>query len=205
MLKRLILLLAFLSLAVFAQDPAQKSTAKEGAEEAAPAAAEARPAAPVDPNSYIIGPEDQLFVRVWREADLSGPLIVRPDGKISLPLVGDLQAAGLTPEQLAKAVAAGLSKYMNNPEVNVAIQQVNSKYYFIQGEVLKPGRYPLLVTTTVLQALVNAGGFQEFASRKKIVVMRGNERMKFNYNDVIKGKKMAQNINLQSGDLIIVP
>jgi polysaccharide export outer membrane protein len=159
----------------------------------------------VDPKTYVIGPEDVVNVKVWREADLSGDHMVRPDGRISLPLVSDVEAAGHTPEQLAKMIADGLSKYMNQPEVSVAVRAINSKFYFIQGEVLKPGKYPLLIPTTVLQALVNAGGFQEFANRKKIVVMRGEKRHKFNYKDVIKGKNLDQNIELMNGDLIIVP
>jgi polysaccharide export outer membrane protein len=158
-----------------------------------------------DPKTYVIGPEDVVYVKVWREADLSGDHMVRPDGRISLPLVSDVEAAGHTPEQLAKMIADGLSKYMNQPEVSVAVRAINSKFYFIQGEVLKPGKYPLLIPTTVLQALVNAGGFQEFANRKKIVVMRGEKRHKFNYKDVIKGKNLDQNIELMNGDLIIVP
>jgi polysaccharide export outer membrane protein len=158
-----------------------------------------------DPKTYVIGPEDIVFVKVWREPDLSGEHMVRPDGRISLPLVSDVDAAGHTPEQLAKTIAGGLSKYMNEPEVNVAVRVINSKFYFIQGEVLKPGKYPLLIPTTVLQALVNAGGFQEFANRKKIVVMRGEKRHKFNYKQVIDGKNLDQNIELLNGDLIIVP
>ena len=158
-----------------------------------------------DPQTYIIGPEDIIAVRVWREADLSGEHMVRPDGRISLPLVSDVHAAGQTPEKLARIIAEGLSKFMNQPEVSVAVRAVNSKFYFLQGEVLKPGKYPLLIPTTILQALVNAGGFQEFANRKKIVVMRGDKRHKFNYKDVIKGKHLEQNIELMNGDLIIVP
>lgn len=161
--------------------------------------------APVDPKTYVIGPEDLLVVRVWREAELSGEFPVRPDGRISLPLVNEIQAAGLTPEQLKAAVEKGLSRYMTQPEVSVAVRQVNSKKYFIIGEVQKPGSYPLTVPTSVLEALVNAGGFRDFANPKKIVILRGGERLKFNYKEVISGKKMDQNIRLESGDQIIVP
>jgi polysaccharide biosynthesis/export protein len=160
---------------------------------------------PVDPNTYVIGPEDLLLVRVWREAELSGQFPVRPDGRISLPLVNEIQAAGMTPQQLADAVAKGLGRYMMQPEVSVAVLQVNSKKYFIIGEIQKPGSYPLTVPTTVLEALVNAGGFRDFANPKKIVVLRGGERLKFNYREVIAGKKMEQNVRLLSGDQIIVP
>jgi polysaccharide export outer membrane protein len=163
------------------------------------------PSATAADANYVIGPEDLLLVKVWREPDLSGQHMVRPDGKISLPLVNEVEAAGQTPVQLAETITKSLSKFMNAPEVSVSVQTINSKFYFLQGEVLKPGKYPLLIPTTVLQALVNAGGFQEFANRKKIVVVRGETRHKFNYNDVIKGKNLDQNITLVSGDLIIVP
>lgn len=161
--------------------------------------------APIDPKSYIIGPEDILGIRVWREPELSGDLPVRPDGKVSLQLVNEIQAAGLTPERLAASIAEHLSKFMTSPEVTVAVLKVNSKKYFISGEVQKPGAFPLLIPTTVLEALVNAGGFRDFANTKKIVVLRGPKRMEFNYKEVVKGKKMEQNILLESGDHIVVP
>jgi len=162
-------------------------------------------ASPAGSPTYIIGPEDMLLIRVWREPELSGQFPVRPDGKISLPLVNEIEAAGLTPEALSAAIAKGLTRYMTKPEVNVAVLAVNSKKYFIIGEVQRPGSYPLTVPTTVLEALVNAGGFRDFANPKKIVIMRKGERLKFNYKDVIGGKHMEQNIQLESGDQIIVP
>jgi polysaccharide export outer membrane protein len=162
-------------------------------------------AAGVDPKTYKIGAEDLIMVRVWREPELSGQFPVRPDGKISLPLVNEVMADGLTPEQLAETIAKGLSRYMTQPEVSVAVQQVNSKKYFIIGEVQKPGSYPLTVPTTVLEALVNAGGFRDFANPKKIIILRKGQRLKFNYKEVIAGKKMEQNIALENGDQIIVP
>jgi polysaccharide export outer membrane protein len=202
-----IALLAWLPVAVASQGGnAQTQSQQQGATSNSPAGEEERPSGhgAADAN-YVIGPEDILIIRVWREPDLSGEHMVRPDGKISLPLVNEVEAAGRTPVELGDVIVKGLSKFMNTPEVNVSVRQINSKFYFLQGEVLKPGKYPLLIPTTVLQALVNAGGFQEFANRKKIVVMRGQERHKFNYNDVIKGKHLEQNIVLISGDLIIVP
>jgi len=162
-------------------------------------------AEPVDPHTYVIGPEDQLMIRVWRERDVSGAVIVRPDGKITLPLIGDVQAGGRTPEQLRKEVTEKLSEFLNRPEVMVAVTAVRSKKYYIVGQVNRTGSFPLVVPTTVLEALSNAGGFQQWANRKKIVILRGNKRLKFNYNDVIKGKHMEQNIYLQNGDHIIVP
>jgi polysaccharide export outer membrane protein len=162
--------------------------------------------APVDAKAYIIGPEDVLSIRVWREPENSCPAcIVRPDGKISIPLLGEVQAAGITPERLSASIAEGLQKVMVHPEVTVQVEKVNSKKYYIQGEINRPGAYPLVIDTTVLEALVNAGGFRDFANAKKIVVLRNGERLKFNYNEVTKGKHMEQNILLKPGDQIIVP
>ena len=159
----------------------------------------------VDPHAYIIGAEDVISIRVWREPENSGNFTVRPDGKVSVPLVGEIQAAGLTPEQLSESIAASLERVMVHPEVTVGVEKVNSKKYYIQGEVNKPGSYPLVIPTTILEALVNAGGFREFANTKKIVILRGSERLKFNYHQVTHGKNMAQNILLKPGDQIIVP
>jgi len=120
--------------------------------------------------------------------------------------VNEIQASGLTPKQLEKALTDGLAKFINQPEVTVQVTTVNSRKYYIQGEVQRPGAYPLVVPTTVLEALVNAGGFREFANTKKITVLRnGRERMRFNYKDVTRGKHPEQNIQLQPGDQIIVP
>jgi polysaccharide export outer membrane protein len=173
----------------------------------APDAAAPKPAAPapVDNKTYQIGPEDVLLIRVWREPELSGTFTVRPDGRISLPLVNEIQAAPSTPEELAAAIAKGLGKYMNQPEVSVSVQQINSKKYFIIGEVVRPGPYPLTVKMTVLEALTNAGNFRDFANPKKIIILRKGQRLKFNYKDVIKGKKPEQNVTLENGDQIIVP
>jgi polysaccharide biosynthesis/export protein len=159
----------------------------------------------VDPHAYIIGAEDVISIRVWREPENSGNFTVRPDGKVSVPLVGEIQAAGLTPEQLSESIAASLERVMVHPEVTVGVEKVNSKKYYIQGEVNKPGSYPLVIPTTILEALVNAGGFREFANTKKIVILRGTERLKFNYHQVTHGKNMVQNVLLKPGDQIIVP
>ncbi|HUK88995.1 MAG TPA: polysaccharide biosynthesis/export family protein [Blastocatellia bacterium] len=155
-------------------------------------------------DSYIIGPADLLHISVWREAEFSGDRTVRPDGKISLPLVNEIQAAGLTPEQLGSRIAESLSSYILHPLVTVAVQQINSKKYYIQGEVQKPGVYALLEPTTVLEALGNAGGFREFANTKNVLILRGTQKFRFNYKSVREGKNMEQNIVLQSGDQIIV-
>ena len=162
-------------------------------------------AAAVDPNKYLIGPEDILFVRVWREPDFTLQAAVRPDGKITMPLVGDVQAADQTPMQLTKTIAELLGKYLNNPDVNVMVTDVRSKKYYIDGEVLKPGTYLLVTPTTILEALSNCGGFRDFANTKKIRILRKGNILHFNYKDVSKGKNLEQNIKVESGDHIIVP
>jgi polysaccharide export outer membrane protein len=161
--------------------------------------------APVDPKTYIIGAEDILMIRVWREPDLSGPVGVRPDGKITLPLIGEVQAGGLTPDQLASKLKELFSKDIKNPEVMVQVATVNSKKYFISGEVNRPGSYPLVLPTTILEAIAIAGGFRDWADKKNIILLRGPKRYRFNYNDVVKGKNLAQNVTLENGDHIIVP
>jgi polysaccharide export outer membrane protein len=192
------------------QQPPQTEAPKPQAAkppETAPAAKnpeETRPLA-VDPKTFQIGAEDILFIQVWREQDFTRQAIVRPDGKITMPLIGEVQASGLTPDQLTTALAESLSKFLNNPQVNVTILAVNSKKYYITGEVNRPGAFPLAVPTKVLEALSSAGGFREFASVKKITILRKGQRLKFNYKDVIKGKNMDQNILLENGDYIIVP
>ena len=161
-------------------------------------------AAPVDVKTYIIGAEDVIFVKVWRDNDVSGQFLVRPDGRISVPLIGDVTASGCTPEQLEKDISERLSKFIKDPQVNVGILAVGSKKYFILGEVNRPGAYPLVVPTNVLEALVNAGGFRDFANTTKILILRGPKVITFNYKQVTRGKKPEQNIFLEPGDKIIV-
>jgi polysaccharide export outer membrane protein len=161
-------------------------------------------AAPVDARTYVIGPEDVIFVRVWRDNDVSGQFLVRPDGRISVPLIGDVTASERTPEQLEKDIAERLSKFIRDPQVNVGILAVGSKKYFILGEVNKPGAFPLVVPTNVLEALVNAGGFRDFANTSKITILRGSKHFTFNYKQVTRGKKPEQNLLLEPGDKIIV-
>ncbi len=159
----------------------------------------------VDIHKYIIGAEDLLFIQVWREPDFTRQVIVRPDGKISLPLIGEVQAGGLTPEQFGTQLHDALTKLINNPDVSVSVLEVNSKRYFIDGQVGRPGLYRLVTPTTVLEALSESGGFREFANPKKVRILRGTKTFRFNYREVIKGKNMAQNIYLENGDHIIVP
>lgn len=160
--------------------------------------------APVDPKTYVIGPEDVLFVSVFHEPDLTGAVAVRPDGKITKPLIGDMQAAGLTPERFAAQLKQAFSTYIRDPDVTVTVAQVNSKRYTVAGEVLRPGPYPLVLPTRVFDALSTVG-FRDFANTKHIIIIRGSQRIKFNYNEVLKGKKLDQNIFLEPGDTVYVP
>jgi polysaccharide export outer membrane protein len=160
--------------------------------------------APVDSTKYKIGPADVLSVQVWHEPEFSGLMAVHEDGKFTMPLVGDLQAGGKTPIEVQEEIAGSLKKYLTNPLVQVYIQDVGSKRYYIDGFVGRPGEYALVVPTTILEAISKAGGPGDFANRKKIYVLRGDKRIYFNWNDVIKGKHMEQNILLQNGDHIVI-
>ena len=161
-------------------------------------------AAPVDPKTYVIGPEDVISISVFHEQDLTRMESVRPDGKVTMPLIGDMQAEGLTPERFRAQLKQALSTYINNPDVTITIMAVNSKRYTIAGQVMRPGPVALVLPTHVFDALSSVG-FKDFANMKKIVILRGAERIKFNYNDVLHGKHLEQNILLQAGDTIYVP
>jgi polysaccharide export outer membrane protein len=157
----------------------------------------------------VIGPDDQLSIIYWREKDLSADVVVRPDGLISLPLLNDVQASGLTPEELRVAITKGATKFVEEPTVSVVVKTINSRKVFITGQVGKPGPYPLSGPTSVLQLIATAGGVNEYADKKKVVIVRrdgGKEvTFRFNYEDVMKGKNLAQNIELKPGDSVIVP
>jgi polysaccharide export outer membrane protein len=159
--------------------------------------------------SYIIGPEDVLQISVWKEPEISATIPVRPDGRISLPLLSDLQAAGLTPTQLAASVTSGLHNYIADPRVTVVVAAVNSQHIYITGEVHRAGVYPLHPNTTVLQALSDAGGFTEFANIKSIYILRNEngqpKRYPFNYRRALKGQDLSENMILQTDDTIVVP
>jgi polysaccharide export outer membrane protein len=159
----------------------------------------------VDPKTYEIGAQDILSIKVWREQDFTGLYTVRPDGKITLPLIGDVQASGLTPERLGEQLKQGLSNFINSPDVSVSLQTVGSKKFYITGEVNRPGEYVLAIPTKVFDALSNSGGFRDFANKKKIIIIRGTDRLKFNYQDILKGKNLDQNIFLENGDTVVVP
>ncbi len=164
---------------------------------------------PVPDRAYKIGPQDVLRIDVWQEDQLTRTVPVRPDGKISLPLLNDVQAAGLTPMELADVIRDELKKYINNPQVTVSVAEINSRRVYVTGEVTRPGAFPLLPNMTVLQALTSAGGFTQFAKLKSIYVLRmeSGKQVKhpFNYKAVINGKRPEDNIQLQPGDTIVVP
>jgi polysaccharide biosynthesis/export protein len=163
---------------------------------------------PGDPN-YVIGPQDVVDISVWKEPDLSRTVPVRPDGKISLPLLNDVQAAGLTPSQLGAQITTSLTKYVTNPQVTVIVSQINSQRIYILGEVARAGGYTLLPDMNVLQALSNAGGLTAFANSKKIYILRQDngkqQKIPFNYKEVLSGKDPSQNVALKPGDTIVVP
>jgi polysaccharide biosynthesis/export protein len=166
--------------------------------------------------AYVIGDDDVLSISVWKELDLTKVIPVRSDGKISLPLVGDVQAAGRTPAQLADDLTAALRGFITDPQVTVIVQEIKSRNFNILGQVIKPGSYPLTTDTTVVDAVALAGGFRDFAKKKAIYVVRqgpnGTEiRLPFNYEDFIKGKKGKKgkhpmpDIQIKPHDTIVVP
>jgi len=161
------------------------------------------------PSDYRIGPDDVLTITFWREQDLSGDVVVRPDGKISLPLLNDVQAAGLTPIELRNVLMEGARRYVEDPNATVVVKQINSRRVFVTGAINKPGPYTLTVPTTVLQLIALAGGLLEYADKKNIVIVRTEEgrqlTLRFNYKDVVNRKNLGQNIELEPGDTVIVP
>jgi polysaccharide biosynthesis/export protein len=161
-------------------------------------------------NTFIIGNDDHLAINVWKEPDLTRAIPVRSDGKISLPLVGEIQATGRTPLQLEQEISNRLKNYITEPEVTVIVEQINSQKFNILGQVTRPGSYSLTVASTVLDAIAAAGGFRDFAKQKSVYILRqnargGETRIPFNYKDVIKGKNPGQNIKLEPRDTIVVP
>jgi polysaccharide export outer membrane protein len=163
---------------------------------------------------FLLGPEDVLEVTVWRNQDLSRTVVVRPDGKISLPLIGDVQASGLNSSQVAAKIAQRLTEFKENPNVSVSLKEVNSYFIYVLGEVLKPGKYPLKSYATVLQGVSMAGGFTIYASKNRMQVIRMNTnedgkekqiRIPVPYNELVSGKGEVENFILKSGDTIVVP
>ena len=184
---------------------AQESSSKKGDKESK---AEAVKAATEDP-SYTIGEEDILDINVWKEAEISRSVPVRPDGKISLPLINDIQAAGLTPTQLSMVITERLRKFLADPQVTVIVRAINSRRIYLVGEVARAGAFPMLPNMTIMQALASAGGFTQFANLKGIYVLRNENgrqiKIPFNYKEAIKGSRPEENVLLKPGDTIVVP
>lgn len=201
-----VLFATVLALATAVQSTAQekKASAKGTSEQSATGA----PSASDDPE-YKIGAQDVLKIDVWKEDQLTRTVPVRPDGKITLPLLNDIQAAGLTPMELAGVITEQLKKFVNSPQVTVSVTEINSRRVYVTGEVLKAGAYALLPHMTVLQALSSSGGFTQFARVKNIYVLRTENgkqtKIPFNYKESVSGKNPGQNIELIPGDVIVVP
>ena len=198
-----------LLVAVCATASAQQSTGAPAANGARVPASTPVPAGVSTPPDYVIGPDDVLAIVFWREKDMSTEAGVRPDGKISLPLLNDVQAAGLTPEQLRVHLTEAASKLIEEPSVTVVVKAINSRKVFITGQVAKPGAYLLTGPTTVVQLIAMAGGVLEYADAKNISIVRNAggaaASYRFNYNDVSRRKNLKQNIELKPGDTVIVP
>jgi len=197
--------------AVFALLPGCLDAQAPGASK--PAATDDKPSATegvAHDDAYIIGPSDVLAINVWKEPDISRSVPVRSDGKISLPLAGELQAGGQTPKQLEQEITKKLASFIAEPEVTVMVSESKSQRINILGQVGRPGAYPLTSSMTVLDAIATAGGFKDFAKQKSIYILRqkpdGTQvRLPFNYKDVIKGKNTEQNIKLEARDTVVVP
>jgi len=168
-----------------------------------------RPANLAVPGNYVIGTDDLLGIVYWKDKDMSTDARVRPDGRISLPLINEVVAAGLTPEELQKRVTEESAKYMEDASITIVVREINSLKVFITGEVTKPGTYPITSATTVMQLISLAGGLREYANSKNIMIMRkeGDKQtsLKFNYKEVAAGKNLKQNIDLKPGDTVVVP
>ena len=170
-----------------------------------------------EPSEFFLGPEDVLKVTVWKSQDLSGEVTIRPDGTITLPLIGDVPAAGLTANVLAKRISERLTEYVSSPVVTVQVKEVNSYFIYVMGEVVKPGKYPLKSYVNVMQGIALGGGFAPFANKNKIKVLRnvstgaaGHEEkhqieIPVHYDEILKGTAVPGNFILLSGDVIVVP
>jgi polysaccharide export outer membrane protein len=194
---------ATLGLAVFAFGPAIAAQERAAKTAARPSPAPARPS--TSPG-YVIGPADILRVIVWREPDLTLDVTVRLDGMITVPLIGDVQAAGRGPSQLAATLTTELQRFIENPRVTVSVSQATSARVYVVGQMVKPGEFPLSGRMTVLKALALAGGFKEFARPDSIVIVREDQTViPFNFKRVSDGKDVSQNVLLAAGDTIVVP
>ena len=197
--------------AVLAQGSAPSKTGTAAPPAAAKPATPAPAAVPsvTPPPGYVIGTEDVLTVVVWREPDMSGESVVRPDGMITLPLINEIRAAGLTPEQLREQLTVAAAKYVAEPSVSVSVKAINSRKAYIVGQVSKPGPYPLVAPMTVMQLITIAGGLLEYADAENIVILRRENGKDtsylFNYRDIEKRRRLTQNIELKPGDQVLVP
>lgn len=160
-------------------------------------------------SDYVVGEGDVLRINVWKEPEVSQTVIVRPDGKVSLPLINDVPVSGMTPSAIQVMLTTRLEPFIRNPKVTVSVMEIRSKLVYIMGQVARPGSVPILTPMTVMQLLANAGGFTPFANRKNITVIRrenGRElRFRFNYEDVVRGRRPEQNLALRAGDTVVVP
>ncbi len=211
---QIVLSLVVLSFSAFGQatsaNPADANSQTAGAESSVTQPETGAGATKAHDASYVIGNDDHLSINVWKEPDLTKNIPVRSDGKISLPLVGEMQASGRTPLQLEMDISNRLRNYITAPEVTVIVEQINSKKYNILGYVGRPGAYSLTLSTTVMDAIALAGGFKDFAKSKGVYILRQNPdgtqaRLNFNYKEFIKGKNLSQNVKVEPGDMIIVP
>lgn len=203
-----LLAITVLAIPTFPQGQAQQKSPTNGVTQPVGGGGRVGSIANLDPN-YVIGPEDVLNIDVWKEAELSRTVPVRPDGKISLPLLNDVQAAGLTPTQLSQSISERLKKFLAEPQVTVIVSAINSQRIYVIGEISRPGAFPMLPGMTMLQAISIAGGLAQFANGKKIYLLR-NENGKetkypFNYKEVVSGVRPDQNLVLKAGDTIVVP
>lgn len=166
--------------------------------------AKAPNAVPVDEKTYTIGPEDVLAISVWEQPQLSVTCTVRPDGMITVPVIQEIKADGLTLLELRQKITEELSSHLNDPLVTVSLVGEHSKKYYLSGQLKSQGMKELIMPTTVLEAIISAGGFADFANQKNITIVRGAKRFKFNYKEVMAGKHLEQNIYLENGDMIVV-
>lgn len=212
---------------IFAQEkqPAAPQAAQQKAPEAASApapakaagggktealkAAQAKASIAADSDNYVIGPEDVLYIYVWKEENLSRTVPVRIDGMISIPLVDDIKAAGMTPLQLKEVLLAKLREFVETPDVTIIVTEANSYKVYVQGEVKNPGVFRLRTETTLVQLIIMAGGFTDWANQKKITIMRKeggkDSRIVVNYKKIVEGDEGAKDVMLKSGDIVIIP
>jgi polysaccharide export outer membrane protein len=203
------LVFLFIGAVMFSIPRASAQDAGKGSAAGFPATSVATAASSAPPSGYVIGPGDVLSVLFWRDKDMSTDVTVRPDGKISLPLLNDVTAAGYAPDELRVKLKEAASKFIEDPDVSVVVREIKSRNVFITGMVARPASYSLNSDMTVMQLISVAGGLLEYAKKDKIIVQRkegGKDRVfRFNYSDFIEQRNFAQNITLKPGDTVVVP